>query len=223
MPMSLIGSAVGQVFFQKASEIKNTVGRIDKIVHGVHRRLISIGIFPILLLLLIGEDLLAAILGMQWYTAGIYAKILAPWLFLVFIASPLQTIFNILELQQIDLYFNIILLLSRIGVLWIGGIFLDPIGTLILFSITGIILWGWLNFYLLKLSNISFRDGLADYLHYLAIGFAVASPLIIFKLLWPTSMYGLIILGIIVGIVYYVIIIHEDKMLKKNMLELIGR
>ncbi len=223
LPMSVIGLAVAQVFFQKASEIKNTTGKIDQIVHGVHRRLISIGIFPVLLLLIIGDDLFAVVLGMEWYTAGIYAKILAPWLFLVFIAAPLQSIFNIFELQHIDLSFNVTLLVSRIGILLIGGTFLDPVGTLLLFSVTGIILWGWMNFYLLKLSNISLREGLNDYFHYLKIGIPVILPLLILKILMPELTYALIIIGILLGLSYYLLIIREDNMLKDNINRFIGR
>jgi len=58
MPMSLIGSATGQVFFQKASEEKNRTGSVKSVVREVHQRLVSIGIFPILVLMIIGEELL---------------------------------------------------------------------------------------------------------------------------------------------------------------------
>ena len=223
MPLTLIGSAVGQVFFQKACEIKNTTSDITHIVHEVHRRLISIGIFPMLLLLIIGEDLFAIVLGLQWYTAGIFAKILSPWLLLVFIASPLSVIFSILERQQIELSFNISILFSRISVLCIGGIFLDPIWTLILFSITGVIFWGGLNLYLLKISNISYRDGMIDYLHYFLIGLAIASPLIILKVLWPQSVYFLCAAGVIVTIIYYALIVSRDEILKTSLFKIIGR
>jgi len=223
IPMSLIGSAVSQVFFQKASEEKNKTGSISQVVHGVHRRLVSIGIFPMLLLLIIGEDLFVIVLGMQWYTAGLYAKILVPWFLLVFIASPLSTIFCVLERQYIDLTFNVSILISRILVLCIGGLLLDPKGTLVLFSITGVIFWGWLNLYLLKISNIPYKDGFNDYLHYFLVGLVVALPLILVKLLWPQSLYLIIASSILVAIIYYAIIIHQDAILKTEVLELLGR
>lgn len=56
MPMSLIGSASGQVFFQKASEEKNRTGSVKTVVREVHQRLVSIGIFPILVLMIIGGN-----------------------------------------------------------------------------------------------------------------------------------------------------------------------
>lgn len=223
IPMGLIGSAVGQVFFQKASEEKNRTGNISKVVHEVHRRLISIGIFPMILILIIGENIFAFVLGFQWYPAGLYAKILVPWLLLVFIASPLSTVFSVLERQQIELSFNISILISRIGVLCIGGLFLDPLGTLILFSFTGILFWGWLNFYLLNISNISTKEGINDYLYYLLIGLIISIPLIIIKLFYPESLYLLLALGIFLTLIYYGFIIQKDTFLKKNLLKIIGR
>lgn len=220
MPMGLIGSAIGQVFFQRASEEKNKSGTISEIVHSVHRRLISIGIFPMLLLLIIGEDLFAIILGAEWHTAGVYAKILVPWFLLVFIASPLSTLFCVLERQHIDLSFNIALLISRIGVLCIGGFFLDPIGTLVIYSITGVIFWGWLNLYLLKISNISYKDGLIDYIHYFAYGIGIALPLIMLKLFYSQSIYLLGGVGVVSLFIYYMIIVHQDPFLKKFITEI---
>ena len=41
MPMSLIGSATGQVFFQKASEEMNRTGSVKTVVREVHQRLVS--------------------------------------------------------------------------------------------------------------------------------------------------------------------------------------
>jgi hypothetical protein len=108
-------------------------------------------------------------------------------------------------------------------VLCIGGIFLDPVGTLILFSITGVIFWGWLNLYLLKISNISMKEGLTDYIHYCMIGLVIALPLIIFKLLWPQYLYLLLGTGIIVTFMYYGIIIQKDSVLKASMTKIVRR
>jgi O-antigen/teichoic acid export membrane protein len=217
MPMSLIGSATGQVFFQKASEEKNRTGSVKTVVREVHQRLVSIGIFPILILMIIGEELFALVLGAQWGTAGGYARILAPWLLLVFIASPLSTIFSVLEKQTIGLAFNLMVLFSRIAVLYVGGIYGDPVVALILFSITGVIFWGWMNLYVLKISGVAFKSGLEDFLRFFLIALAVAIPLIIAKyLLLP--LYILLIVAVIVTIIYYTIVISRDSILKKEFI-----
>ncbi len=217
MPMSLIGSATGQVFFQKASEEKNRTGSVKTVVREVHQRLVSIGIFPILILMIIGEELFALVLGAQWATAGEYARILAPWLLLVFIASPLSTIFSVLERQTVDLTFNLLILFSRIVVLYIGGVYGSPVVALVLFSLTGVVFWGWMNLYVLKVSGVAYRTGLEDFLRFLLIALVVAIPLIIVKYL-SLPLYILLIVTGIVTCIYYAVVISGDPILKKEFM-----
>lgn len=217
MPMSLIGSATGQVFFQKASEEKNRTGSVKTVVREVHQRLISIGVFPILVLMIIGEELFALVLGAQWYTAGEYARILAPWIFLVFVASPLSTIFSILEKQTVGLAFNLLIFVSRITVLYIGGIYGDPIFALVLFSFTGVVFFGWYNLYILKISGLPYGSGLEDFFRFILIAFVVAIPLIIVKYL-SLPLYILLIVAGVVTLIYYAIVISRDAILKKEFI-----
>ena len=53
LPMGFIGTATSQVFFQRACEEKNRKGNIADIVREIQQRLISIGMFPMLLLIVI--------------------------------------------------------------------------------------------------------------------------------------------------------------------------
>ena len=67
---------------------------------------------PVLIVLLIfGEDIFSFIFGVEWSQAGRYAAILAPWLFMNFIVSPLSMLPIVLERQKT---FFIISLLSHI-------------------------------------------------------------------------------------------------------------
>jgi len=217
MPMGLIGSATSQVFFQKACEEKNRTGNVKNIVREIQQRLISIGMFPMFILIIIGTDLFSFVLGSQWYIAGQYAGILAPWLLFVFIASPLSTIFNVLEKQTVDLIFNLLILVSRIVVLVIGGIYGNPVVALILFSITGVIFWGYMNLYLFKISGIPYWIGLKDYIRFFCLGFVVAIPLFVVKLL-GLPVYILFIVAGVVTFVYYTIILLNDPELKNELL-----
>lgn len=220
MPMSLIGSATGQVFFQKASEEMNQTGSVKTIVREVHQRLVSIGIFPILILVILGEDLFAFVLGAQWSTAGEYACILAPWIFLVFITSPLSTIFSVLEKQTVDFSFNLLILFFRVIVLYVGGVYGDPVIALVLFSITGVVFWGWLNLYILKISGVPYRNGLEDFFRFFLVALVVAVPLIFVKYL-SLSMYILFAVAGIVGFIYYVVVIFGDPILKGEFMRIL--
>ena len=222
MPMGLIGGAVGQVFFQKASDEKNRTGSIKNIVKEVHRRLISIGILPMLLLVIIGEEVFNFVLGAKWETAGLYAKILAPWIFLVFIASPLSTVFSVLERQGIGLSFNISILISRIAMLYIGGIYGDPITALILFSGSGVLFWGWMNMYVLKISEVKIGSAIKESLKYTLLALTVSLPLIFVKYL-AMPLYIIFTIAIISTSAYYLLVILEDGILRTELIGILKR
>jgi len=216
LPMGIIGYAISQVFFQKVCDEKNRTGSVTIIVREIQLRLISIGMFPMFILMIIGADLFSFVLGSQWFVAGQYAAILAPWLLFVFIASPLTTIFAVLERQTVDLTFNILIMVSRIVVLAIGGVYGNPYLTLLLFSVTGVIFWGWMNLYIMKISGIPYRTGLYDYLRFFSLALIVAIPLLAVKLLLM-PIYILFITAAVVSIIYYVIIILNDSLLKSEL------
>lgn len=217
LPMGIIGSATSQVFFQKASDEKNRTGSVTNIVREIQPRLISIGMFPMFILMIMGADLFSFVLGSQWSVSGQYAAILAPWLLFVFIASPLTTIFAVLEKQVLDLTFNILILVSRVVSLVIGGIYGDPYVALLLYSVTGVLFWGWMNLYIVKISGISYRTGLFDYLRFFALALVVAIPLLAVKLL-SMPIYTLFITAGVVSILYYTIVILNDSLLKNELL-----
>lgn len=213
LPMSVVGSSTAQVFFQKASEERNRSGSIKKLVADVHQKLVVIGIFPMIILLIIADDLFGFIFGSTWYSAGIYAKILIPWLFLLFISSPLTSLYSVFEKQNFDLIFQIFLLVSRIVTLYIGGIYGDPIFTILLYSISGAIFCGFINYVLLKWSDVSIKDDLIGNLKNIFLALMISIPLLFEKLFFNIQFILFITAGI-VTIFYYVIIILKDPQIK---------
>lgn len=220
LPMGIVGGAIGQVFFQKASEQKNQVGSVKNIVSEVHKKLVSIGIFPMLVLMILSEEMFSFVFGAEWSVAGTYAKILIPWIFLVFISSPLSTLFSVLEKQGVGLSFNLTLLISRILALYIGGYYGGPIFALALFSITGVVFWGWMNFYLLKVSEVEPCESVRIIIKYTMKAFMIAFPIIIVKYL-SFSIYILFIVAGISAMFYYLFIVYEDVSLKNELYSII--
>lgn len=218
--LGLIGRSVGQVFFQKASEEQSKTGSIKTIVFEVYKRLVSIGIFPFLILMIVGKDLFILVFGNQWGEAGIYIQILSPWLFFVLISSPLSTIFSVIEKQEMVLKFNIILLFSRLTALYIGGVYGDPIIAFALFSISGIILYSWLNSMLLISSGISPNDGFKIILKFLLY----STPFVVVILLTKFLTHNLVVIlfiTVIMTILYYLIILSKDEYLKEELYSII--
>ncbi len=80
-------------------------------------------VLPVFLgIILAGPSIFSLIFGKEWHEAGIYARILAPWIFLDFIRAPLSQIpiitGRIKSMFRITLIGNIILLITMV----IGGI-----------------------------------------------------------------------------------------------------
>ena len=216
LPMGIVGGAIGQVFFQKVSEVKNGNGEGDmKVIVGeVYNKLISIGLFPMILLVILGEQIFTFAFGEEWGISGTYVRILVPWIFLVFLSSPITTLYNVFDKQKVWLIFSMSLLVSRVVALVIGGRYGSPEFALALYSFTGIVFWLWNNAYLLGLAGISKKESLEVLIKYAIIGFAVSIPLILVELI-SSSFYVIIITAVITTVMYYAITLHEDPMFKK--------
>ncbi|WP_410508105.1 oligosaccharide flippase family protein [Methanosarcina hadiensis] len=219
MPMTIVGNAIGQVFFQKVSEVKN--GNLEEdmktVVEEVYKKLISIGIFPMILLMIIGEQVFTFAFGESWSVSGTYMKILLPWIFLVFLSLPISTLYNIYDKQSVWLTFSIILLISRIAALYIGGTYGGPEFALGFFSLTGVIFWLWNNEYLLNLVGIDKKESFGILIKYMLISLVIAAPLIMLQAL-TSNFYIMLIVVAIITPIYYGVTFHEDPMFRKVVL-----
>jgi len=222
LPLKLMGNSLASVFYQKACAEKNRTGMIDHVVKSVHSRLVSIGIFIFLILMIIGPELFGFILGDQWITAGVYAQILAPWFFVVFISTPIGSIFNVFEKQGASLGFNIVLLFSRIIAILIGGFFGDPIICMVLLSVSGVACWTWMNMYLLRMGGVPIRGAMNEIVRYVVLGLIVVLPVIIAKFLSLTT-FLIFCTAIVTSAVYYLIIVHQDPQLKEGMIQFLRK
>lgn len=144
IPMSLIGQSIGQVFLQRAA-VARMEGDLNCVVENTFRQLVIFGMFPMLLLTIIGQDFFTVFLGAKWAEAGVYTQILSVWAFLWFISSPMSTLFSVIEKQESGLKIQIAIFTSRLAVLLIGGLLGNARTALVLFSLSGILVYGYLN------------------------------------------------------------------------------
>jgi O-antigen/teichoic acid export membrane protein len=100
LPISLIGQAIGQVFFNKCSNMVNN----DESVFGLLKRTLSIlgliSIIPFILLFFFGSELFSFVFGSTWETAGYYSEILSIGTFFNFLVSPLSNLPIVLKKQK---------------------------------------------------------------------------------------------------------------------------
>jgi O-antigen/teichoic acid export membrane protein len=177
LPMSLIGGAIGQVFFAEAAEA-NRRGEIGQLVAGLHSKLAHIGMAPALLLILIGPDLFAIVFGEQWRVAGEFARWMAPWIYLVFVSSPLSTLFAVMEKQVQGLVFQLVLLVSRLGAIIAGAAIGGLMETVILFSSVSALCWLGFLFWLARLAGNSAKSMIYPALSAFGVGMVCLLPVI---------------------------------------------
>lgn len=143
MPMSLIGKAISQVFFQRASREKSE-GDLAPLVEKTFSALLTMALLPCLLLTIIGEDLFAFVFGPAWSEAGVFVQILAPWAFVWFVSSPLSSLYFVLEKQKEEIGLQASIFVTRVLAIWTGGMLGEPRLAVALFAVSGIFAYGYL-------------------------------------------------------------------------------
>lgn len=141
MPMTLLGEAIGKVFFSNAAEAYRE-GRLAPLVEKVHRMLAEIAMPATLMLIIAAPEVFALVFGESWAEAGEFARYMAPWLYMVFITSPLSTLFSVLERQRLSMAFQAALLVVRLVAILIGAYWLQALlPTVMLFSLVSTLFW----------------------------------------------------------------------------------
>lgn len=212
IPMSLIGGSIAQVFFQRAAVSKNE-GNLDLVVRKVFTHSIAIGMFPIILVMLSGQEIFAVIFGNKWATAGLYAQILAPWIMIMFIVSPISTLFSILQMQRSLLIINVFIIITRVAALVIGGLADSIIIALVLYSVTGAIINLFMCLFIISKTGLAIRFLALDIFKICFYICIALLPVII------TKVYGVSHINIFISvclslIVYYTIVyVRQDVIL----------
>ena len=216
VPMTLLGSAVAQVFYVRAAEAIRT-GQVTDLTESVFRRLVALGLFPILCVSISGPELFRFVFGSSWSDAGLYASYLSPWVFLVFISSPLSRLFDLLEKQKELLLFNVLLFVVRGSALLAGGKSDDAKIAILLFGVAGALMWLLHTGWTLHLAAVrAWRAG-AILGRYLAFAAAPFSIVVVSKLLdsdlWASA--GVVLAGAI----YYLVLLRSDPELLNVILD----
>jgi O-antigen/teichoic acid export membrane protein len=149
-PISFIGTAITEVFKNRAIEDLNKYGSCRTIYKKIFLLLFSIGVFPLLIVSVWGQSIFSFIFGEEWKEAGLYAQILAPLALLRLISSPLSYLFIIREKLELDLLIQCIFFILSIISLIIGCFYKDVYLLVSLLSASGSI------FYLIQIV-VSFR------------------------------------------------------------------
>jgi O-antigen/teichoic acid export membrane protein len=221
LPMTLVGNALAQAFYQRSAELRSNPVNLSKSVELVFRRLAAIGLFPALVLGIAGPELFSIIFGANWIEAGRFAQILSPWMFILLITSPLTILFATLERQELALIVNIIILSTRFGALVIGGLTHNIYLTLIIWSGTGVLIYGGLALWLLRLTHVLWASAFRTILQYVLYASLPALLLVAAKKAFILSPIWLVIFTAVVSLAYYTIVLAKDTSMREYLLALL--
>lgn len=108
LPLSLFGQSLGQVFFNKSSELVNQKQSVYPLTLKTLKTLFYLSIIPFTVLFFFGSELFGFVFGERWIEAGRIAEILAPALLLNFIVSPISSLSLVLSKQKLMFGFGLL-------------------------------------------------------------------------------------------------------------------
>lgn len=138
MPMRFAGEAIRDVFFQRSSAQWSEGESIGPLVESVLHRLMGLALAPMGLVALAGPAYFAVVFGEPWAQSGVFARLLAPFLFFLVLTAPLSNLFSTLQRQGSALLYTILSLGTRgVALAYGGAVLASPEGAVWLYSLVG--------------------------------------------------------------------------------------
>lgn len=160
VPMGFVLRALRQVLFQKAGETQHQGGSLTSLYVRISGGLFVLAFFPTLILFIWAPTLFTWIFGSQWHTAGELAGWLVLWMMFAFCNLPAVLFARLIRVQRMVFLYDLILLLFRTIALILGGVYLNALHTIILFSVVGAAMNGILI--IMVGSAVMKREGFAN-------------------------------------------------------------
>lgn len=110
-PMSIVASAIGDVFRQEASCAYAESGQCKEVYEKTFRRLLYIALPAFPVFFLVAPEVFSLVFGAQWRVSGEYARILTPMFFMQFVTTPLSSMYMLAQKQRMDLVWQFFLFL----------------------------------------------------------------------------------------------------------------
>jgi lipopolysaccharide exporter len=140
-PISLIGTSLSRVLYQQISDYKKDGISYRNLIIKTTIVLTALALIPSAAIMIWGKEIFTFLLGNDWSQTGMFASIIMPWIFLLFIVTPLTIVFEIEKKQFTFASFNFGLLITRVVGLYLGyKIMYDVIYSISFFTIASFVL-----------------------------------------------------------------------------------
>lgn len=122
IPMSLIGSAISQVYLTNANQYLEN-GTLYDYTKKVISKIFKLALGPFVLLACLSPFVFGFIFGKQWEDLGLYVLYMIPWFFMQIVTSPVSMGLHIIKKQKIALILQIFGFFLRVIILYFVAIF----------------------------------------------------------------------------------------------------
>ncbi|MFN3299695.1 MAG: lipopolysaccharide biosynthesis protein [Sediminibacterium sp.] len=154
LPNIVITQSIGNVFRNEAIDEIREKGECMRLYNSTFKKLLYMSLPSYLFLFIVSPILFEVVFGKQWLQAGTFARIISVFLFVEFIATPLNTLFYVREKQKLLMWLQLMNALAGAVMIYCGKYFFNsPSWSLILFSTNSIIFNIVLLYYSKKLSK----------------------------------------------------------------------
>src|SRR5690606_35706271 len=93
-PLSMVSNSVSQVYYGEAPRLALADPRgLLALFNKTARRLLATAALPLLVVAVLGPWLFATVFGEQWTTAGVFGRLLVPYLLFQFAFAPISQTF----------------------------------------------------------------------------------------------------------------------------------
>lgn len=169
MPISVIGAAIGKVYYQRISA-NNNMETIQSETRNVLRIVVWLAILPTSFFCVGGDWLLVKFLGDRWYTAGEVALCLSLWSVATILTQPLMSLYRLLDKQNRMLAYNVIYFACGIGAMLLCSAMRIPLyATILIYSICAFVPRVLMLWDMVKLAEISIRVAAPKYIPFVYI------------------------------------------------------
>ncbi len=127
IPITLLGNAVGRVFFQESTEMMNKGQGIGEFTYRSITKMMKVGAIPMILLISFGKIAVRIFLGEDWEPAGDMLRIVAFQTYFIFLTASVQGISINLKKQKYVMYTYIAQSIGIIISFFIGKFIFDSI------------------------------------------------------------------------------------------------
>ncbi|MEI8192823.1 MAG: oligosaccharide flippase family protein [Flavobacteriia bacterium] len=123
IPLMLVGVSIGQLFYNRTSEAMHKKKPLVPIITKTIGMLTLISLVPFTILFFLGADIFAFVFGPHWRASGTFSQIMALWLMVNFILSPITALPLLLNRQKDALLMGMVSAILQLVPFWVFPFF----------------------------------------------------------------------------------------------------